>query len=225
MPKSRRRKRHVANPQEMSPRLQESLNRQREAFIAKFGREPGPDDPVFFDPNEDKPTLRSPVEMKAKLLEIMRKAGTPPQLVYAYEKTGFILSECNWDQHPPDRRKEWEDAIDEYFAIENASRDKPHPKDWSTQIPELLASPFGQEDLDQVMKVLAAITPIEAQGMKLVTRMEIAAALLARAADHGYLAAEDVIAEGEGPNFFDLAESIVVRRAREIYARGGSLGD
>ena len=34
----------------------EALQQQRELFIAKFGREPGPDDPVFFDPTEDEPT-------------------------------------------------------------------------------------------------------------------------------------------------------------------------
>jgi len=32
------------------------LQEQRRAFIEKFGREPGPSDPVFFDPSCDTPT-------------------------------------------------------------------------------------------------------------------------------------------------------------------------
>jgi hypothetical protein len=32
------------------------LQEQRKAFIDKFGREPGPSDPVFFDPTSDIPT-------------------------------------------------------------------------------------------------------------------------------------------------------------------------
>ena len=32
------------------------LQEQRRAFIEKFGREPGPSDPVFFDPYTDTPT-------------------------------------------------------------------------------------------------------------------------------------------------------------------------
>lgn len=33
--------------------LDKALASQREKFIAKFGREPGPDDPIFFDLDED----------------------------------------------------------------------------------------------------------------------------------------------------------------------------
>ena len=39
----------------LTPDAHEALLQQREAFIEKFGREPGPDDPVFFDPDADTP--------------------------------------------------------------------------------------------------------------------------------------------------------------------------
>jgi hypothetical protein len=54
----------------MKPRVHEALVEQRKAFIEKFGREPGPSDPVFFDPDEDVPT---PIE-RARLTRIWRKA-------------------------------------------------------------------------------------------------------------------------------------------------------
>ena len=39
----------------LSPGTAEELKAQRQRFIDKFGREPGPDDPIFFDPSADTP--------------------------------------------------------------------------------------------------------------------------------------------------------------------------
>ena len=36
--------------------MRQIFERARAQFIAKFGREPGPGDPVFFDPDKDVPT-------------------------------------------------------------------------------------------------------------------------------------------------------------------------
>jgi hypothetical protein len=47
----------------------------------------------------------------------MRKAGTPPQIVYAYRKTGLLLAEGLTPAHLPEW-KEWNAAIEEYFELE-----------------------------------------------------------------------------------------------------------
>jgi hypothetical protein len=47
----------------------------------------------------------------------MRKAGAPPQIVYAYRKTGLLLAEGATPAHVPEW-KEWNAAIEEYFALE-----------------------------------------------------------------------------------------------------------
>jgi hypothetical protein len=39
----------------LDERAMEILDLQLQAFRTKFGREPGPDDPVFFDPEADEP--------------------------------------------------------------------------------------------------------------------------------------------------------------------------
>ena len=39
----------------ITPEMLAALDRQKEAFKKKFGREPGPDEPVFFDPDADTP--------------------------------------------------------------------------------------------------------------------------------------------------------------------------
>jgi hypothetical protein len=63
---------------------------------------------------------------------------------------------------PPDRVKEWDDAINEYFAIEEASKqpDRPSNEEWNTSIPELLVSPFTRKGLAQVDECLHAIAPM-----------------------------------------------------------------
>ncbi len=66
----------------MTPRVEEVMKRQLEAFRKKFGRDPGPDEPVFFDPDEDEPTpMRNP---QAQVLAAMEKANLPPEIAYAY---------------------------------------------------------------------------------------------------------------------------------------------
>ena len=55
---------------------------------------------------------------------------------------------------PKDRVKEWEDAVEEYFAIEDATKgvNRPNPEEWSTEIPEMLVSGFDQQDLERSAK-------------------------------------------------------------------------
>jgi hypothetical protein len=91
-----------------------------------------------------------------------------------------------------------------------ARPDTPHG--WNTLIPELLISPFTQQDYDQVRECISVIAPIEARGMKVVTRVELAAALLCSACDHAYVSGEED-AQGDGPKLFALTEELVLRRA------------
>jgi hypothetical protein len=96
--------------------------RQIEAFEAKFGRRPGPKDPVFFDPNSDAPTPMPEGFLQKEILEAMHKAGTPAQIVYAYRKTGLLLRDDLMSTYPPESVAEWEAAIDEYFVMEGEAR-------------------------------------------------------------------------------------------------------
>ena len=78
MPKSRGRKRvktAPAGPVKMDSQMLDAMHAQRAAFVAKFGREPGPSDPIFFDPDKDVPTRMSAAKMHADVAEAMRKAG------------------------------------------------------------------------------------------------------------------------------------------------------
>jgi hypothetical protein len=91
----------------MSDEMKELLEEQRQRFVEKHGREPGPDDPVFFD--------LPPLEhVEHQMVEAMKAAGLDPAFIYAYEKTGRHVTEQN--QHLLSDRDlaEWQAAIDEY---------------------------------------------------------------------------------------------------------------
>jgi hypothetical protein len=106
----------MSQRQWLEQQTKEALEGQRERFRAKFGRDWRPDDPIFFDPDADEPRQYPEERMKTELLEAMRKAGTPPEIIYAFKKTDLLLVEAS--DAPPHLRKEWNDAIAEYFELE-----------------------------------------------------------------------------------------------------------
>jgi hypothetical protein len=70
----------------MTPRVHAALLEQRKAFIDKFGREPGPGDPVFFDPDKDVPTPIDPARLDADLEKALRQSGIDPVQAAAIRK-------------------------------------------------------------------------------------------------------------------------------------------
>jgi hypothetical protein len=64
----------------------------------------------------------TPVDVEAEILAAMHKAELPPEFAYAYKKTGLFglgSDKSNW---PPEHIKEWNDAVDEYRAMEAAAQ-------------------------------------------------------------------------------------------------------
>ncbi len=103
-------KRQVPVNREISAQLEE----QREAFRQKFGRDPGPDDPIFFDPGADQPAPYPYEKWQQTMIEAMLKAGVYPALIYAFKKTGMLLTAMNRDQWPKRDIQAWNDAVAEY---------------------------------------------------------------------------------------------------------------
>lgn len=89
--------------------LDNALAAQREKFIAKFGREPGPDDPIFFDLDEDK--------LREDTANAMRAAGISPALIYAYEETGLIVTQENRRLIPEVELREFDAKVREFYDL------------------------------------------------------------------------------------------------------------
>jgi len=98
----------------LSPETAEALKRQHERFVAKFGRPPGPDDPLFFDPSANEPRRAIDEVLDQQLLEAMHKAGVRQEMIYAYQKTGRIVTDDNRKYLTKAQLKEWTDAVDEW---------------------------------------------------------------------------------------------------------------
>jgi len=101
----------------MTPRLRQLLASQRQAFRDKFGREPAPGDPVFFDPLADQPRRWSAQTMAAAetaFVEAARIVGVREELVYAFCKTGRIVTARNSKSLTPSELAEWKATIKEY---------------------------------------------------------------------------------------------------------------
>ncbi|MDR1535563.1 MAG: SEC-C domain-containing protein [Planctomycetota bacterium] len=92
----------------MTPELRALLQEQFERFRKRFGGDPEPDEPIFFD---QPPLERSEFHTARD----MRRAGLAPELVYAFEKTGPLVSEINRDLIPEKDLEEWDAAIEEHF--------------------------------------------------------------------------------------------------------------
>ena len=69
----------------------DSLKKQFQSFIEKFGREPGPGDPLFFDPDYDVPTPLNSSKLRSELTKAARKAGLDVERVlsaFGFEEEG-----------------------------------------------------------------------------------------------------------------------------------------
>ncbi len=104
----------------MKREMQEAIRSQLRLFREKFGREPGPDDPIFFDPDADTPQPCGPEaadRLDDQIIEAMSAAGVRPEVIYAFRKTGRIVTEDNWRLLSEADRKEWTDAVNEYLTL------------------------------------------------------------------------------------------------------------
>ena len=73
----------------MSPEVQRAMEGQFQRFREKFGKDPGPHDPVFFDPDANTPQELDWDRVDFDIVDAMVKAGIEPEKIYAYRKTGF----------------------------------------------------------------------------------------------------------------------------------------
>jgi hypothetical protein len=100
----------------LDPESMDMMQQQLQAFREKFGREPGPDDPIFFDPDADTPQPFRLEKFLEESTEAMVAAGIRPEIIYAHRKTGgLIVTDENQEKLSAEDIAEWEAAIDEYF--------------------------------------------------------------------------------------------------------------
>jgi hypothetical protein len=113
--KASRRKREKPRTVEVGPEGAAIIREQIRLFREKFGRDMAPDDPIFFDPDADEPRRLGVDE--DRIVKAMADAGIRPELIYAYRKTGLLVSDENYGKLSPEDREAWEAAIEEYGRL------------------------------------------------------------------------------------------------------------
>ena len=98
----------------LPPDMVEGLKEQFRRFEEKFGRPPGRDDPIFFDPAAAEPRPIIDEVIDQHMLEAMHKAKTHPAIIHAYQTTGRLVTKENRENLTKAQLKEWTDAIDEW---------------------------------------------------------------------------------------------------------------
>jgi hypothetical protein len=74
------------------PTEREVFGELHRLFREKFGRDPEPGEPLFFDPDQKEPAQWPEAKVTAGMREAMRKAGTPPQIIFAFREMAWISS-------------------------------------------------------------------------------------------------------------------------------------
>jgi hypothetical protein len=98
----------------MSKEMIQMLEEQKQRFRAKFGRDPRPEDPVIWDENATEPTPASVEDIHQTILSTLIAAGSPPEFIYAFNKTGRLVTESNQHLLSPGEYQEWVDAVEEF---------------------------------------------------------------------------------------------------------------
>jgi len=96
------------------------MQHQLQAFRNRFGRDPGPDDPVFFDDDADGPVPINLDSLQRQIVAVMNEAGVSPELIYAYCHAGVIATDQNYGLLSQEDRDAWERAIAEYCRQRSA---------------------------------------------------------------------------------------------------------
>jgi len=91
----------------MTEDVKEVFQQARQAFIEEHGREPEPDELLFTD-------LAHLEHLEAMLVGDMKATGLDPAFIYAFEKTGLLISEKNQHLIPEKDLEYWRSAVEEY---------------------------------------------------------------------------------------------------------------
>lgn len=94
--------------------VREAVERLRAQFCARFGREPGPGDPVFFDPDSDAPMAVDGEAFDALIADLAERAqgsGVDPAYLRAWQDTGYLVTDPNRHTYTAHQVEAFLDAV------------------------------------------------------------------------------------------------------------------
>lgn len=103
-----------------------AMQAQFRMFEAKFGRPPGPSDPVFFDPDADEPRPLRMDSAQETTVAMLKAAGVSPAWIYAYKHTNGLLPLSNGSFLSEQDQTEWDDRVEEYIELHDPDLEVDH---------------------------------------------------------------------------------------------------
>jgi hypothetical protein len=94
-----------------------AIEAQRRYFEEKFGRPPGPGDPLFFDPDADEPQPVSLPGIENTTAAMLEAAGICPAWIYACRYTDGLLPRFDGTFASEHDSAEWNEHVDRYLAL------------------------------------------------------------------------------------------------------------
>ena len=96
-----------------------ALAAQEDMFKAKFGREMGADDPIFFDPDTDTPMPLSMDTAFEGIREAAERAGVDVAYIDAWQEVGYMVTEANKHTFSHAEVMAWEQAVGRHLDHDN----------------------------------------------------------------------------------------------------------
>ncbi|TDD79049.1 hypothetical protein [Actinomadura rubrisoli] len=99
------------------PQITDALRQQQELFRDKFGREMGPSDPVFFDPDADEPVPVDEGKMMAEIRQEAERMPDPQMRAYllAFAECGYMVTEANQHTFSAHEAEAFTDAVERHL--------------------------------------------------------------------------------------------------------------
>jgi hypothetical protein len=93
-----------------------TLQVQRQRFEERFGRPPAPEDPLFFDPDNDEPTPINPIDLEQASVSQLEALDISPAWIYATQHTDGLLPMLDGSFRNDNDRREWDAAVTRYLS-------------------------------------------------------------------------------------------------------------
>jgi hypothetical protein len=98
------------------------------AFFERFGRDPEPDEPLFFDPAQDEPVPPEPAVIRAQVLAAASAAGVDGRMVLSFMRLDRLARPREASPATP---------LSRHRAI--------HDRDWSAHLPVVPEEPSSSK--------------------------------------------------------------------------------
>lgn len=101
---------------ETGVQMADVLRRRRALFVETFGREPGPEDPLFFDAEASEPRPLEELDFDWDMIfEAFDATGIDPAYAEAWRELGYLVTEMNRHTFTAHEVEAWDEAVERHM--------------------------------------------------------------------------------------------------------------